>query len=223
MSIAETLTTSREGASFAEAPFWQAPTATVLADLASTIAGLSSPEAASRLSRWGRNDAAAPKRAPAWKRVLRRFANPLVIILLVASALSAATGDVASFVIIAGILSLSVLLDVVQEGRAQSAVDALRNQIALTVDVSRDGAEARLPASDLVPGDVVRLTAGDLVPADGLLLFSRDLLIDQALLTGESFPVERQAADRGDRPSRSAKRATWHWPGPPSSRGAPRC
>lgn len=87
MSIAETLTTSRESASFAEASFWQAPTAAVLAGLATTGGGLSSPEAASRLSRWGRNDAAAPKRAPAWKRVLRRFANPLVIILLAERAL----------------------------------------------------------------------------------------------------------------------------------------
>jgi len=86
----------------------------------------------------------------------------------------------------------------VQESRAQTAVDALRAQVALRAAVQRDGAETNLPVSQLVPGDIVRLSAGDLVPADGVLLSGRDFFINQALLTGESFPVEKQVADQGD-------------------------
>ena len=115
---------------------------------------------------YGSNDAAAPKRTPAWLRLVRLLANPRVIILLLASALSAATGDVASFVIIASIVLLSVLLDFVHESQAQNAVDALRQQVALRADVRRDSAEASLPVDQLVPGDIVRLTAGDLVPVE---------------------------------------------------------
>ena len=142
---------------------------------------------------WAPRTAALP-----WLQFIRLLANPLVIILLVASALSAATGDVASFVIIVSIVLLSVLLDFAQAGQAQSAVDALRQQVALRADVRRDGAEVSLPVVQLVPGDIVRLTAGDMVPADGVLLSSRDFFVNQALLTGESFPVEKHPAEHGD-------------------------
>ena len=178
--------------------FWQQPTAELFAELASSTDGLTSHEAASRLARYGGNDATAPKRSAAWLRFTRRFANPLILVLLLASALSAATGDVASFTIVAAIVLLSILLDFVQESRAQSAVDALREQVALRADLRRDGAETSLPVAQLVPGDIVRLTAGGLVPADGVLLTSRDFFVNQALLTGESFPVEKHAAEGGD-------------------------
>ena len=181
-----------------EPRFWQQPAEISLAQLATTDRGLLSKEAAQRLVRYGSNDATAPKRPSAWRRLIRRLANPLVIVLLLASALSAATGDVASFVIIAAIVLLSVLLDFVQENRAQIAVDALRQQVALRADVRRDGAEASLPVAELVPGDIVRLTAGDLVPADGVLLSGRDFFVNQSLLTGESYPVEKRAAEYGD-------------------------
>src|ERR1700676_2037908 len=108
--------------------FWKQTSAALLAELGTTDSGLTSQEAALRLLRYGSNDAAAPKRAPAWLRLVRLLANPLFIILLLASALSAATGDVASFVIIASIVLLSVLLDFVQESQAQNAVYALRKQ-----------------------------------------------------------------------------------------------
>ena len=181
-----------------ETAFWNQSAAALLSGLATTDRGLTSQEAARRLLRYGSNDAAAPKRVAAWLRLTRRLANPLVIVLLLASALSAATGDVASFVLIAAIVLLSVLLDFVQERRAQSAVDGLREQVALRADVRRDGVEKRLLVAQLVPGDIVRLTAGDLVPADGVLLSSRDLFVNQALLTGESYPVEKHAAEYGD-------------------------
>jgi Mg2+-importing ATPase len=182
----------------ADTAFWKLPPKTILDAFAVTEVGLSSLEAAGRLVKYGANDAAAAKRAPAWLRFAQRFSNPLVIILLVASGLSAATGDVASFVIISGIVLLSVLLDFVQESRAESAVEALRAQVALKADVRRDGSEISLPVGQVVPGDIVRLAAGDLVPADGLLLSSRDFFVNQALLTGESYPVEKQASESGD-------------------------
>jgi Mg2+-importing ATPase len=181
-----------------EAAFWRQPTAAVLETLGAAETGLSTQEAAARLLKYGGNDAAAAKRTPAWLRFAQRFANPLVLILLIASGLSAVTGDAVSFVIISGIVLLSVVLDIVQESRAQGAVDALRAQVALKADVRRDGAQVSLPVVQVVPGDIVRLAAGDLVPADGVLLSSRDFFVNQALLTGESYPVEKQAADQGD-------------------------
>jgi Mg2+-importing ATPase len=175
----------------------EAPIAELLAELASSNLGLTSPEAARRVLRYGSNDATTTKRAPAWLRFVQRSANPLILVLLPASALSAATGDVASFIIVAVIVLLSVLLDVVQESRAQNAIDALREQVALRADVRRDGVQASLPVAQLVPADIVQLTAGDLVPADGVLLASRDLFLNQALLTGESYPVEKHVAEQG--------------------------
>ena len=181
-----------------ETAYWKKRTAALLVDLAAADSGLTPQEATLRLQRYGSNDATTPKRPAVWLRFTQRLANPLVVILLLASALSAATGDVASFVIITAIVLLSVLLDFLQESRAQTAVDALRAQVALRADVRRDGAETSLPIAQIVPGDIVRLTAGDLVPADGVLLSSRDFFVNQALLTGESYPVEKHAAEDGD-------------------------
>lgn len=187
----------RPGASEPEG-FWRRPAADLLSSLSSQEGGLSSAEAALRLSRWGPNDASAPKPSPDWLRFVRRFSNPLVIILLFASGLSALTGDVASFMIISAIVLLSVLLDFVQEGRAQNAVEALQAKVALRATVRRDGEEAPVPVARLVPGDVVTLCAGDLVPADGVILSSRNCFVNDALLTGEAFPVEKKPAPQGD-------------------------
>jgi Mg2+-importing ATPase len=144
---------------------------------------------------YGPNDAAAVKRSPLWLQFLARFRNPLVIILLVASGLSAATGDTASFVIIATIVTMSITLDFIQETRAQNAVEALRRSVAVHATVRRDGISVSLPIDQLVPGDVVELIAGDLVPADSRLLESRDLYVNQALLTGEPYPAEKHGGD----------------------------
>ena len=174
---------------------WRQPSARLLALLKTTSAGLGAAEAAARLATYGPNDAATAKRSPLWLQFLSRFRNPLVIILLVASGLSAATGDIPSFVIIASIVMLSMTLDFVQEVRAQNAVEALRRSVAVQATVRRDGATLSVPIDRLVPGDVVELIAGDLVPADARLLESRDLFINQALLTGEPYPAEKQATD----------------------------
>ena len=174
---------------------WTEPLDRLLARLATTRAGLNSAEVRSRLATYGPNDAATVKRSPLWRQFLARFRNPLVIILLVASGLSAATGDVTSFVIVASIVTMSMTLDFVQEVRAQNAVEALRRSVAVQATVRRDGASLSVPIDQLVPGDVVELIAGDLVPADARLLESRDLFVNQALLTGEPYPAEKQASD----------------------------
>ena len=174
---------------------WKEPLDRLLARLATTQAGLSTAEVQSRLATYGPNDAATVKRSPLWLQFLARFRSPLVIILLVASALSAATGDVASFLIVVTIVTLSITLDFVQEVRAQNAVEALRRSVAVQATVRRDGKPVSLPIDQLVPGDIVELIAGDLVPADSRLLESRDLFVNQALLTGEPYPAEKLAGD----------------------------
>src|SRR5690242_7709610 len=174
---------------------WTAPIDRLLKRLATRGAGLTTAEVQSRLTRHGPNDAATVKRSPLWLQFLARFRNPLVIILLVASGLSAATGEVASFVIVVTIVTISMALDFVQEVRAQSAVEALRRSVAVKASVRRDGESLSVPIDQLVPGDIVELIAGDLVPADSRLLESRDLFVNQALLTGEPYPAEKHAGD----------------------------
>lgn len=174
---------------------WQERVDRLLIRLATTRTGLASTEVQSRLATHGPNDAATIKRSPLWLQFLARFRNPLVIILLVASALSAATGDVASFVVVVTIVTISMTLDFVQEVRAQNAVEALRRSVAVQATVRRDGTSLSVPIDQLVPGDIVELIAGDLVPADSRLLESRDLFVNQALLTGEPYPAEKRASD----------------------------
>jgi len=130
-------------------------------------------------------------------KFLSRFRNPLVIILLAAAVISALTGDLTSFIIIATIVLMSAVLDTVQEYRAEQAAEHLKVSVALKEQVLRDGQEVTVLGQDLVPGDVVLLAAGDLVPADGRLLEARDFFVNEALLTGESYPAEKYARDEG--------------------------
>jgi Mg2+-importing ATPase len=173
--------------------------ASLFKELGSGPAGLTEEEAARRLARHGPNDPAAHPRKPPWQRLLRRFGNPLLLILLGASAVSAITGDLASFAIVVAIVLLSVTMDFVQELRAQHAVDALQSRLAVLARVLRDGRDASIHATRLVPGDVVKLGPGQLIPADGRLLDADALFVNESLLTGESFPVAKRAlAEPGD-------------------------
>jgi P-type Mg2+ transporter len=194
-----------------EVPFWNKSIEQLLMELGTTQNGLASRDAQGRLLRYGPNDAGAPKRSPAWARFLSRFGNPLVAILLFASALSAITGDLPSFVIVVTIVAASVVMDFLQEQRAQNAVDSLREKVALRACTLRDNAEIDLPVDQLVPGDVVQLGAGDLVPADGRLLDSHYFFVNQALLTGEPYPVQKEAIDtpRADATLSEAVNATF--------------
>lgn len=152
--------------------------------------GLSSSDAAERLARYGANALKPRRQAMLWQ-ILAHFRNPLVLLLIAASMASAATGDDASALIVLAIVLVSVLLDFVQEHRAGAAAEKLATQVALQVRVLRDGTEQDADAESLVPGDVVLLAAGDLIPADAQLLQARDFFVNQALLTGEPYPVER--------------------------------
>jgi Mg2+-importing ATPase len=157
------------------------------------VGGLTSQEAEARLGQFGPNDPAPPKRHSAVLDFLRLFLNPLTLILLIAAAISVFLGEAVDAGIIAVIVLLSTALDFTQTYQSQRAIEQLRQQVAPTATVLRDGKWQELRRSDVVPGDVVRLSAGDLVPADARLLESRDLFILQASLTGESLPVEKQA------------------------------
>ncbi len=155
--------------------FWDRPVGDLLEQLHATPAGLTSQEAARRRRLHGPNSLAEESRLASLVGFLRFFANPLVIVLLVASAISLVLGDPVGGLIIITIVLLSVLLNYFMEFQARRAVNDIRKQVATTAAVMRDGREQELPMADLVPGDVVRLNAGDLVPADARLLAVKDL------------------------------------------------
>jgi Mg2+-importing ATPase len=163
----------------------------LLEHLKTSEQGLSAEQAEQRLSQYGPNDPAPVRTATALTDLLRFFANPLVLILLAASAVSAVLGQTMDAIIIAAIMLLSGALNFFQTYRSQRAVTRLREQVAPTATVLRDGNWVELPRRDLVPGDLIRLSAGDLVPADGQLIWSRDLHVHEAALTGESMPVDK--------------------------------
>ena len=171
--------------------FWQLPVKTLMEHLNSSPEGLSDAEAALRLAHFGPNLIHAERKRTSIVQFLAKFRNPLVIILLAASALSAFTGDTASFFIIATIVLISVTLDFVQEYRAGQAAEHLRQSVAVRGQVLREGKTVEIPLAEMVPGDVVLLSAGDMVPCDGRVLEARDFFVNQALLTGEPFPVEK--------------------------------
>jgi Mg2+-importing ATPase len=178
-------------------PFWALPLDRALSAVEGTTVGLTSAQARARLIRFGPNALTPPRRWVALRELVRSVANPLVVILLIASAISAAFGQLASAVVIALMLVLSIGLNFAQSYRSQAAAQRLRAQVSQTAMVVRDGTPRELPVDDVVPGDVVQLAAGDLVPADGRLLVAKDLFLNEALLTGESLPSEKHAVVEG--------------------------
>ena len=167
--------------------WWQTPPA-----LPNLQQGLSSAQAATLLEQWGPNRFVKTRTPAVWLQFLGHFRNPLVLILLVASTLSALLGEFTNFFIINVIVLLSVTLDFAQEHRAQRAAEMLRQSIALSTRVLRDGREQSIQLTELVPGDLVLLKAGDLVPADGIVIEARDCFVNQSVLTGESGPSEKR-------------------------------
>ena len=173
-------------------PWWLEPWPREEAERATGATGLSGGEAKARLARFGPNLFRERQERSLLLQYLTRFKNPLVIILLVASAVSAFTGEVTNFLIISCIVLLSVTLDFVQEYRANAAAEKLRQSVSVRATVLRDGKPLEVPVIEVVPGDVVLLSAGDLIPADGRVLEACDFFVKQALLTGESYPVEKR-------------------------------
>lgn len=175
--------------------FWETPLAELLGSLKATSAGLSSSEVEERRKIHGSNSLGRESRFAAFFAFFRLFTNPLVIILLAASAISLALGNAASGLIIITMVLLSVLLNFVMEYQARHAAEEIQKQVATTAAVLRDGQEKEVPVAELVPGDIVRLNAGDLVPADGRLLSAKDLHVRESSLTGESLAVDKIAGD----------------------------
>lgn len=153
--------------------------------------GLRSAVAAQRLTEYGQNELQAAGRVSPWSILFEQFKNVLIQILLIATAISAFVGHSVEAIAIAVIVLFAVLLGFVQEYRAERAIEALRKMAAPTATVLRDGNEMEIPARELVPGDIVLLQAGNRVPADGRLIQAINLQIEEAALTGESVPVEK--------------------------------
>jgi len=175
--------------------FWNMPLAVLKARLQLDPAGLSTQDAEARMMRYGANVLQAQGHKNLAVQYLSHFKNPLVLILLAASIVSAFTGEITGFAIIWIIVLLSVTLDFYQEYRANQAADKLKRSVEVMATVLRNGQPNQLPMSTLVPGDVVLLSAGDLMPADCRLIEAKDLFVNQSLLTGESYPVEKTASD----------------------------
>ena len=173
--------------------YWDMPLQDLMRLLEATPAGLTSAEAKQRLRLHGPNSLAGESRFAGLINFLGFFANPLVLILLAASAISIALGDPVGGSIIIAIVLLSVIVNFYTEFQARRAVEDIRKQVATTAAVLRDGQELELPTAGLVRGDVIRLNAGDLAPADARLLDSKDLHVRESALTGESLPVDSTA------------------------------
>ena len=167
--------------------------APVFRRLAPLMNGLSSAEAAGQLKQHGPNRLQPATQRAVALQFLTHFKNPLVLVLLAASAVSALTGDVTGALIIGVIVLMSVTLDFVQAYRAGRAAEQLALQVAVTATVLGDGRPRELPVTELVPGDVVLLSAGNLIPADARVLEADDFFVNQAQLTGEPYPVEKKA------------------------------
>jgi Ca2+-transporting ATPase len=172
--------------------FWHTQTTEqAFAELKSQPSGLSQADVTERTLQYGANEIQAAKRVSALEILLDQFKNILILILLAATVLSLFLGHGIESIAIAVIVLFAVLLGFIQEYRAERAIEALRQMAAPTASVLRDGVEVKIPARELVPGDVILLHTGDRMPADARLLESINLQIEEAALTGESVAVEK--------------------------------
>ena len=173
-------------------PFWAQPRDRLLVGLHSTADGLSADEATHRLQQFGPNTLGTGRQATALGLFLNQFKSPLVLILVFAVSVSAFAQQWIDAAIILVIILGSSILGFWQEYRATNAVAQLRARVTLKATVLRAGKAQTIPAETVVPGDVVLLSAGSLIPADGVLLEAKDFFVSQAVLTGETFPVEKK-------------------------------
>jgi calcium-translocating P-type ATPase len=181
--------------------------ATTMAELATSPDGLGSPEAQARLRRHGPNRLPAPPRRTVLARLAGQIHNLLIYVLLASALIAALLGHVVDATVILAVVLINAIIGFVQEGRAEDALASIRGMIDPNASVLRHGKRSTVPAEAIVPGDIVLLEAGDRVPADLRLIRARSLKLDEAALTGESVPVDKDttaaAADAalGDRHS----------------------
>jgi P-type Mg2+ transporter len=174
-------------------PWWALDDSDLLQRLDASATGLTARTAAARLRSAGPNAVVDTQEAATLRLLLRQLSSPLVLILVIGAGLSLIVGEWVDAATILAIVVLGAVLGFTQEYRASQAVARLRQRLAMTTHVLRDGVPRRIPARRLVPGDVIELSAGQLVPADGRVLQARDFLVTEASLTGESYPVEKSA------------------------------
>ena len=184
----------------------------VLKNLGVDTNGLTEAQAKERQEKYGPNKLKEGEKPSLLQRFMSQLKDPMLIILMIAAAVSALTGmlsghsEWAEVIIIIAVVLLNAILGVVQESKAEAAIEALQTMTAATCKVIRDGKQIVLHSTDLVPGDIVVLEAGDAVPADGRIIENASLKIEEAALTGESVPVNKLVdalnlrADNGDIP-----------------------
>ncbi len=171
--------------------FWDLPVADAFARVQSGPDGLTSTEAATRLARVGPNVIGTGRQTSDLGLLARQFASPIILILVFATVIAGLLGDATDTVIILAIIALSGLLGFWQERSANRAVAALLAVVQVKVEVRRGGTVVEVPSTEIVPGDLVVVNAGDVIPGDGLIVASNRLLIDEAALTGETYPAEK--------------------------------
>jgi Mg2+-importing ATPase len=169
------------------------PVEELLRRLNTSLAGLSSGDVEERLKVFGYNELVRKRKRAAVVDFLSHFKSPLIIILLIAGLISGFFGEVANTAIIFSIVVFSVVLDFYQESKAERAAEMLKQRVATTATVLRDGVKREVRLAEIVPGDIIYLSAGDIVPADARVITAKDLFVNQSALTGESFPVEKTA------------------------------
>jgi P-type Mg2+ transporter len=172
-------------------PFWSLSVTELLGNFNSTVTGLTSEDAKKRLIQFGANRLKPQKRSNAFTLLIGQFKSPIILILLFATGLSVFLHDPADALIILLIVLVSGLLGFWQEHSASDAVAKLLAIVQIKTSVLRDGSQQESNIEDVVPGDIVVMSAGDIVPGDCRLLESKDLFVDEAMLTGETFPVEK--------------------------------
>jgi Mg2+-importing ATPase len=169
---------------------WQLPVQDVLAEFGSSENGLTTNEAEQRLKKYGPNK--LPRAQRHWLQILfSQFTSPLILILFAASAISALLGNVLDTAVIIGVIIIDGLLGFAQEWKSEKAIEKLEAFISHKTKVIRNGERIEIDASELVPGDVVAIEIGDKIPADMRLIHANELEIDEAILTGESWPVHK--------------------------------
>ena len=172
--------------------YWSIPEDALVTALNTKTEGLTDDEAAKRLATQGPNALKARKKSNLTDLVLGQFKSPIILILLFATIVSGLLGDWTDSVIILIIVLGSAVLSVVQEYGANSAVEKLLAQVSIKTTILRNGKPVLKPTEEVVPGDIVQLSAGSLIPADGVVLDGKDFFVSQAVLTGETYPVEKK-------------------------------
>ncbi len=174
--------------------YWSVTPEHLLSELHSSPQGLSQDDAARRLEEYGPNSLKAGSQVTPLRLLLNQFKSPLVLILVFAATVSIIVGEWPDAIIVLAVVLGSTTLGFVQEYRASNAIEKLRSTLTLKSRVMRDGQASVVLSEQIVPGDVVLLSAGSLIPADGIVLEANDLFVNQAVLTGEVFPVEKKPA-----------------------------